>query len=200
MIRRMHAFLLLALSAAVIAGTEESRQPAGGWQSPPPEILQVLHAPQLPSVSTSPTGAYLLLMDPATYPPLASLAAPMHKLAGMRVDPAVNGPYGSYGAASPRLVRVEDGAETPLALPENAEIYGLSWTADGGRFALTVKHAGRIGVWIGSVSGELTQIAGLAVNPLLGSAASWLPDQKHLLAHRARGCGAPADASGPVAS
>lgn len=191
MIRRMHAFLLLALSAAVIAGTEESRQPAGGWQSPPPEILQVLHAPQLPSVSTSPTGAYLLLMDPATYPPLASLAAPMHKLAGMRVDPAVNGPYGSYGAASPRLVRVKDGAETPLALPENAEIYGLSWTADGGRFALTVKHAGRIGVWIGSVSGELTEIAGLAVNPLLGSAASWLPDQKHLLVRRIPVRGAP---------
>ncbi|MEM6868385.1 MAG: hypothetical protein AAF528_08390, partial [Cyanobacteria bacterium P01_C01_bin.121] len=61
------------------------------WQSPPTDWLNVLHAPQLPWVATSPTGQYLFLADWVLYPPLAELAAPMHKLAGLRVNPVING-------------------------------------------------------------------------------------------------------------
>ena len=109
-----------------------------GWQQPPQEILDVLHAPVLPSVRTSPTGAHLLLSDPVTYPPLSELAAPMHELAGMRVNPAVSKIHGRHGGTSPRLVAVEDGVVTPLDLPDGAEVHGVAWTADGRRFALTV--------------------------------------------------------------
>ncbi|NIP82614.1 MAG: hypothetical protein GWM90_26705, partial [Gemmatimonadetes bacterium] len=64
-------------------------QEATGWQQPPADIMEVLHAPQLPWVWTSPTGEVLLLADPVLYPPLAELAGPMHKLAGMRVNPTL---------------------------------------------------------------------------------------------------------------
>jgi len=191
MIPRIHKLLMMAVLTVAFAGAAAAQPPAGGWQSPPKEILEVLHAPQLPTASTAPSGKYLLLMDPATYPPLAALAAPMHKLAGMRVDPAVNGPYGAYGASSPRLVRVDNGAVTPLSLPEGTEIQGVAWTADGRRFALTVKQTDHIGVWIGSVTGELSEIPGLAVTPLLGPAVSWLPDQQQLLVRRIPERGAP---------
>ncbi len=62
-----------------------------GWQTPPEEIMKVLHAPQLPWIWTAPTGEYLFLAEPVLYPPLAEMGAPMHKLAGMRVNPAKNG-------------------------------------------------------------------------------------------------------------
>ena len=191
MISRMCCLMMIGISITAIAGTDDIQSPAGGWQSPPKEILEVLHAPQLPTASTAPSGEYLLLMDPATYPPLAALAAPMHKLAGMRVDPTINGLYGVYGASSPRLVRVDNGAVTPLALPKEAEILGVNWTADGRCFALTVKGSDHIGVWTGSVAGELNEIEGLAVNPLLGPAVTWLPDQEHLLVRRIPKRGAP---------
>jgi hypothetical protein len=42
--------------------------------------MEVLHAAQLPSVWTSPTGERVLLADPVLYPPLAELAGPMHVL------------------------------------------------------------------------------------------------------------------------
>ena len=90
---------------------------ATGWQSPSEEMLQVLHAPQLPWMWITPTGDHMLLADPVLYPPLAELAGPMHKLAGMRVNPAVNGYHGRHGAPSPRLVRVEAGTTAPLTLP-----------------------------------------------------------------------------------
>ena len=114
--------LLVVIAFVSIAGAGASgnrMQPVTKWQSPPEELLEVLHAPQLPWVWTAPTGEYLLLADPVLYPPLAELAAPMHKLAGIRVNPATNGRHGSHGGTSPRLVRVEDGITTPIVCRQN---------------------------------------------------------------------------------
>ncbi len=100
----------------------------------------------------------------------------MHKLAGMRVNPATNGCHGRHGGTSPRaLVRVEGGATTPLDLPDGVEVHDVDWTVDGQRFALTVGYADHIGLWVGSVDGELNEIKDLALNPLLGDAVSGCP-------------------------
>ncbi len=174
------AFVMTASAGA----SDDGLQPTTKWQSPPEEMLEVLHAPQRPWVWTAPTGEYLILADPMLYPPLAELAAPMHKLAGIRVNPAISGHHGQHGGTSPRLVRVEDGATTPLNLPADAEVHDVEWTADGQRFALTVGHADHIGLWVGSVEGDVTRIEELALNPLMGTAVSWLPDQERLLIRR----------------
>ena len=182
------AVLMISPIAEAADGT---LQPTSGWQTPPEEVMEVLHAPQLPWVWTAPTGEHLLLADPVTYPPLAELAAPMHVLAGMRVDPVVSNIHGRHGATSPRLVKVEGGAETPLPLPKDAEVHRVSWTADGQRFALTVRHADHMGLWVGSIEGDLSKIENLAVNQLLGTGVSWLPDQKRLLVRRIPERGSP---------
>jgi len=117
------------MMTASVRASDDSLQSATEWQSPPEELLAVLRAPQLPWVWTAPTGEYLLLADPVLYPPLAELAAPMHKLAGIRVNPAINGRHGRHGSTSPRLVRVEDGATIPLDLPADA---GSSGRSSGG--------------------------------------------------------------------
>ncbi len=169
---------------AAVATPASRAAPVTNWKSPPKEVLDVLHAPRLPRVWTSPTGEYLLMADPVTYPPLAELAAPMHKLAGVRVDPSVNGIHGRHGAISPRLVQVAGGSETAVNLPKDVEVHGVDWTADGQRFALTVRHSDHMGLWVGSVDGRLTKIEGIAVNPLLGNGVRWMPDQKRLLVRR----------------
>jgi dipeptidyl aminopeptidase/acylaminoacyl peptidase len=173
-------FMLVASTGA----SNNSMQSANKWQSPPEDILNVLHAPQLPRVWTAPTGEYLFLADPVLYPPLSELAAPMHKLAGIRVNPANNGQHGAHGGTSPRLVRIDDGATTRLELPMNAETYDVEWTVDGQRFALTVMYPDRIELWIGSVEGKMNRIEDMALNPLMGNAVAWLPDQKRLLVRR----------------
>ena len=155
------------------------------WKSPPQEILDVLHAQQLPWVWTAPTGKHLLLADPVLYPPLAELAATMHELAGIRVDPMVGGIHGRHGGTAPRLIQVETGGEgQALQLPESAEVLSVAWTADGQRFALTVRHADHLGVWVGSVDGRLKKIEGVAINTLMDTGVRWLPDQQRLLLRR----------------
>ena len=151
------------------------------WQQPPEEILEVLHAEDLPWVWTAPDGAHLLLADGVDYPPLAERAAPMHELAGIRVDPITNNTHGEQGATDPRLLRVADGVETPLVLPDDAQLLWLTWTVDGQRFAMVVKYPDHLGLWVGSVQGDLQEIQGVAINPLLGDEVRWLPDQRRLL-------------------
>ena len=160
------------------------KPPDSQWKLPPKEVLDVLHAPQLPRVTAAPSGKTLLLTDPVDYPGLAELAATKHELAGIRVDPVINGFHGRHGSTSPRLVDVASGSAKTLPLPEGAEVRSVLWTADGTRFALTVRHPDHIGLWIGSVEGDLDEVEGLALNPLLDTAARWLPDQKRLLVRR----------------
>ncbi|MEM0996383.1 MAG: prolyl oligopeptidase family serine peptidase [Bacteroidota bacterium] len=173
-------FVLLALIANPVL-SQNSNSPSDVWQSAPEDVREVLNAPQLPWVYTAPSGEYLLLMDPILYPSLDEMAAPMHKLAGMRVNPRINGFHGRHGGTAPRVVRIEDGAEIPLDFPEKMEVLGVRWTVDGQRFALMAKYPNHIGLWVGSVTGEIKEYKGTALNPLMGSAVSWLPDQQHLL-------------------
>lgn len=156
---------------------------ATGWQQPPEEILEVLHAPPLPWVWSSPTGAHLLLADPVTYPPLSDYAAGWLELGGMRVDPRNGTFHADPGATSPRILSVLDpeAEALPLALPEGAELQGVSWTPDGERFALTVETAAGYELWLGDVGGALEAVEDVLLNPLLGSAVRWMPDQRHLL-------------------
>lgn len=181
----LHLFIFLLFAIVAKEGRSQGNlNPDGQWQSPPEDILNVLNAPQLPQVYTSPTGEYLLLIDPVLYPSLAELSAPMHKLAGMRVNPRTNNAHGRHGGTSPRLVRIKDGKKIPFDFPADKEVVGVRWTVDGQRFAIMVKYSDHIGLWVGSVNGDLKRIENVALNPLMGNSVSWLPDQQRLLIRR----------------
>jgi dipeptidyl aminopeptidase/acylaminoacyl peptidase len=176
--------LLPFIKAAGQKVSDDSLQLKIGWQTPPEEIMAVFDAPQLPYVWTAPDGKNMLLAEPVLYPFLAELAAPMHKLAGIRVNPANNGYHGDHGGTSPYLVRIEDGTRTPLDLPVDAEVLEVEWTVDGQRFALTIMYSDRIELWIGSVDGKIHKIENVTLNPLMGTPVTWLPDQERLLVRR----------------
>lgn len=154
------------------------------WQKPPKEIMDVLNAPLLPSVWTSPNGKFMIMADPIIYPPLEELASEMHKLAGIRVNPKNNGNHGEHGGSSPRIFSIKDKTTTPIKIPADAEMLDVKWTVDGSRFALYVDQKDHIGLWIGDIKGNIKEIKGVALNELLGTAVSWLPDQKRLMVLR----------------
>jgi hypothetical protein len=64
------------------------------YRTPPPAIEAALNAPALPSVFVSPRRDVFALVTPLRYPPVADLARPMLRIAGLRIGgaPAVPRP------------------------------------------------------------------------------------------------------------
>ncbi len=157
-----------------------------GWLQPPPEILSVLHAPEPPQVWASPDHQHLMLADLERYPPLADVARPILRLAGVRFDPATRAPHGVSCVRSlslRTLPRTEGEEETPrpVPLPEGACVLGFRWSADGARYALTLRAEGGPELWVGSLEADPRQVKKLHLNPLLGAEFQWMPDQRTLL-------------------
>jgi dipeptidyl aminopeptidase/acylaminoacyl peptidase len=175
---------LFSLLPFFVMAENSEQSSANGWKSPSQDILDVLNAPKLPLAWTSPTGEYMLLADPQLYPPLSDLAAPFHKLAGMRVNPVNNSYVGYNGGLNSRLINILSGKKTQLKLPENSEVLNVDWTADGKRFALTIKQPTHLELWTGTVNGKIKKVKKLRLNFLIGDTVSWLPDMKRLLVRK----------------
>jgi dipeptidyl aminopeptidase/acylaminoacyl peptidase len=179
--RTVSFFLATALCFIWLAGAAFGQQK---YEEPPKEILDVLNAPLPPTPFLSPGRDMMALAQPMIYPAISDLAEPMLRLAGVRVNPRTNAErsYINYWTAL-TIKRIPDGAESPVALPAGVRRLGpIQWNAAGTMFAFTNEAADGVELWVVEAAAQkVRQIAGLRVNPLLGSAVQWMPDQKTLL-------------------
>lgn len=181
------------------AASPASAEPSG-YDQPPKAILDVLHAPSPPSPRISPTRDTILLVSWQEYPPMSRVATPFLRLAGVRVEPGNHSRHdtpGGYGitacAQSFELVRVADGARTPVAFPPAACPGPPTWSADGKRFAFVNLAPAAVELWIGDArTGQARRVPGVRLNPMFGSHVEWMPDQASLLVKLVpEGLGAP---------
>jgi len=196
MMLRIFSLLFLISSFLVISIQETAAQDTGtesssdSWQSPDEDILKILHAPQLPWTSTSPTKTQMLLKDPIIYPSLSELASPMLKLAGTRVNPKNNYYHGRHGGTSPKILTVKSGKTVNLNLPAEAEVLSTFWAVDGQRYALSVGFEDRIELWTGDISGKVEKVPNVILNPLMDQEVKWLPGDEKILIRRINNRGA----------
>ena len=182
-------FLLIAASLETNPAAAQSG--SSGYDKPPQYVLDVLHAPPPPNPYVSPTNDRILLVSWIWYPPIAQVAEPFLKLAGVRVEPRTRRKHdtpGGYGIApcaqTVVLVDVATSRETSVKLPADGCVDGLAWSADGRRFAFRNTSQEAVELWIGdAATGAIKRLGGAAVrlNPMLGSSHQWMPDQKTLL-------------------
>ncbi len=162
---------------------------ASGYNQPPKNILDVMHAPSPPMPKMSPTQDTILLVSWQDYPSISRVATPFLRLAGARVEPKNHSKHdtpGGYGitpcAREFELVHVAGGARIHVALPEGACPGGPIWAADGKRFAFVNIAPEAVELWIGDAkTGEVHQVPGAHLNPMLDDEMQWMPDQKTLL-------------------
>src|SRR5580704_12084391 len=76
------SFSLDATSTAPTATEGKS-----GYNQPPKNILDVMHAPSPPLPRVSPTQDAILLVSWQDYPSIARVSTPFLRLAGVRVEP-----------------------------------------------------------------------------------------------------------------
>lgn len=178
-----HVLLALATLSFSPAPPAVAQTPApSAWRQPAAEILEVLHAPGPSSARLSPTGTTLALLTPLPYPPLADLAQPMLRLAGVRVLPASNGRHGEYHSTGLSLVATRDGTERRVALPADARVFNFRWSANGERFVFLNQTPAAIELWAGETrTATAKRVGDLRVNPVLHGETAWMPDPRHLL-------------------
>lgn len=180
--RMTAAVLGLGLVAALLTPGEAMAQ--SKYEKPPQAVLDVLNAPPTPTAFLSPARDLMVLARPMVYPAIADLAEPMLRLAGVRVNPRTNAErsYLRYWTAV-TIKRLSDGAEWPVDLPTAVpRLDAPRWNASGTMFALANEAADGVELWIIEAAGRKARpVPGLLLNPVLGSAVQWLPDQKTLL-------------------
>ncbi len=168
--------LLLTLHSALVRGQETA------YQKPPKAILDVLDAPPTPAVSVSPTHDRLLLVQGVRYPPIADLAEPMLRLAGLRINPKTNGRHRPPRVVGLTVKAIPDGKEIKVTVPADANLGFPVWSPDGKRFAFTHTTADSIQLWVAdATSGEARQVPGVRLNAAYGQPIDWMPDGRTLL-------------------
>ena len=168
--------LTLALfSAALITGAPGQAQPLD-YQQPTAAMRAVLDAPALPSYSLSPDRMLLATVVPRRHRPVAELAEPVVRLAGMRLNAAARGPA-LIQPLEALCLRALDGsaAERPLVLPAGDGFHGLRWSPDGQRLLLARRTANGTELWVADVAKPvLRRVNGLRLNGVLEQDVAWL--------------------------
>lgn len=164
----------LALSDGVLA------QDDTGYRTPPQEVTDIVLRAPSPRVSVSPDGATLLLLIRESLPPVAELAKPMERLAGLRLDPANNDRHGFRQIVGLTLKDLASGEERPVDLPDNADIADTDWSPDGRYVAFTLTEADTVALWVlDTETAEARPVIREGINGIFGG-STWLPDGRLL--------------------
>jgi dipeptidyl aminopeptidase/acylaminoacyl peptidase len=139
------------------------------YQTPDSDIVSIIDAPPTPLSQLAPGGNYLALVHYQSYPPVAELARPYLSLAGLRIDPVIGGRQRTRHLTGLSVIRLSDGAEQQIPLPDGASASVVTWAPDGRRFAFTVDELDGIGVWVAdAATGTASRVPGLRVCDILG--------------------------------
>ena len=172
---------LLVLSLGCLGVALVAQEPTSSWQRPPEVIARLAEAPPPPSVGLSPQRTWLVLTTREALPPIAVLARPHAKLAGLRIDPLLYGPQLGARVTGLRLRSPHDGSERAVAVPIG-HWSGPYWSADDRAFALVRAAEGGAELWLADpATAPPRQVEGVRLNAVLGSPVQWLPDQRRLL-------------------
>jgi len=172
-------FLLYLLLLLPWSATADTPTP---YQQPPKAVTDILDVPPTPFVSISPTRDYLLLLEREGHPSIAEVAAPMLRIAGLRINPSTNGPHLPPRTNGLIVQTIADGKQRRIELPKHANIGFPNWSPDGKHLALTLTTPNRIELWIASVAdASAKRVPGIALNAAYGDPVQWMPDSRNLL-------------------
>ena len=182
---RRFAFLLLAPVLLAFAAPGLAAPASAGetptYRTPPKVVADILTAPRVPRgvPSVSPDGARVLLVDQPSLIPIATLAEPVEKLAGLEILPALFANRSALKTASSgfSIVAVADGRKVRARLPENARLGALRWSPAGDRIACVNYGTAGAELWlVDAATGAARRIEDVRLNAVLGAAFEWTPD------------------------
>jgi len=175
------SFLFLALiftNVQVNSFAEEGSR----YKLPPQVVVDIIDAQATPLVRISPDKNWMLIQEQPDLPSIEELSQPELRIAGIRINPATNGPSRSRFYTSLKLKNISTGEETAIELPADVEIGNPDWSPDSKTIAFTVTREKSIELWIADVQSSKTkQLLINSINATYGGPFYWASDSKTLI-------------------
>jgi dipeptidyl aminopeptidase/acylaminoacyl peptidase len=164
-----------AIAAALVALVALPAAAQQGYRQPPAPIAQILDAEPTPSVSVGPNHDWLLLLGREGLPPIAEVAAPELRLAGLRINPRTSGGSRDFSFNGLTLKAIDGGAERRIQTPADMRITSPNWSADGTRIAFVEAADDGQYLWVADVAtGAARRVTDRKLNSVLGSPCDWI--------------------------
>lgn len=179
-------------------------QDSASYRTPSAAIAAIVDAPLTPVVSLSPDKKRLLLLERPALPPVSELAAPELRLAGVRINPATNGPSREPYYTGIVVKTLANNAEQRVGgFPAATRITTLAWSRDSRHLLATLATETALQLWVVDLQAAAARpLTDRALNGILDSPA-WLDDTTIVASFVPAGRGTPPAAptvpTGPIA-
>ncbi|MCY7387979.1 MAG: prolyl oligopeptidase family serine peptidase [Burkholderiales bacterium] len=146
----------------------------------------MIDAPQVPQTLLSPNRDWLMLLERPALPPVAELAQPEIRLAGIRINPRNSNQSRAGLATGIKLIKIADRFEKPInGVGQGARVGDAQWSPDGKRIAFSLVKDNAIELFVAEIAngGIAKRLTDRALNNAIGKAFVWQSDSKSLVAN-----------------
>lgn len=153
------------------------------YQLPSKALADIVNTPPTPGVSVDSKGEWMLLTERSSAPSIAELSQPELRIAGLRINPAINGPSRQIYLINLKLRKVMDKEEIQVkGLPASPLMSNPSWSPDETKIAFTNVANGKIELYVIDVAtATASKVTNLALNGTLGGTFAWISDNKSFI-------------------
>ncbi|GHB57499.1 alpha/beta hydrolase family protein [Persicitalea jodogahamensis] len=156
-----------------------------GYQTPPQALAELVTAKPTPTVSVDGKGEWMLLMQRNTATTtIAELSEPEFRLAGLRLNPATNGPSRATYINGLTLRRVKGGADDVAikGLPSEVKLSYIQWSPDDSKIAFTNTTDTKLELYVLDVAtATARKVSDLALSAVLGTPFRWVSDSRSFI-------------------
>jgi dipeptidyl aminopeptidase/acylaminoacyl peptidase len=174
-----HRTLALSVSALLTA------LPAAGqtlYKQPPEEVVTAIDAPRPPRTIVSPQRDALLRVEVEPNPPIAFVAAPVLRIAGLRINPRAGCAQRTIRYTGLSVQPLDGSPARSIGVPAGSFLERPTWSHDGKKLAFTRDLDDGVELWVADVaSGEAKPIPNARFNDVLSRSITWLKDDRHIL-------------------
>lgn len=178
----IHAVFTLLLTLVLVSGNLMAQDSA--YQLPPQSVVDIIDAKPDPAISFSPDHQWMLMIERESMPDISDVARRMLGLAGVRIDPVINGRFATSFFAGLALGKrgTDSNRElTTIPLAPGAKLIGISWSHDSKHFAYRLATSTGQELWVCPVAEPAKpRMLTDRLNTVM-SQTDWMPDGDAIL-------------------